>query len=377
MKEMTVAIIEDNKSDFDQIKDYCFEIGKEEKITVEIICFNSIDDFKSHHEEKKPDLMIVDLRLGESNNNRSGWDIVKKIFSYEIIPVIIYSAFSEEEPEEIFKSLLIARIIKGGEEVEKFKQTLKIFIRLKLRFNQAKERIIKEFGKLSLETVKEILGEGKVKGLDERTLEMMAIGRLASYLLNVPPEGEKFLPESVFIYPPLDIPHYPRTSLFLGDFLEQKGNNESSRLWLVISPSCDLVATGERKAKISEILLLCCYKNYTEVPFLRDEQDECVRKNLLKNRIQRNTAKILKCPSRIFGNKYILISFKDYRTLFYDDIKKGINNDTWKKLATLASPYIESLQGLFIKDISRIGTPETASSEEEMQWGKEFVKNAT
>jgi len=377
MGKMTVAIIEDNKSNLDQIKDYCCEIGEEERITVETKSFNSIDDFKSHLEESKPDLMVVDLRLGESTDDRSGWETVREILNHEIIPVIVYSAYSGEEPEETFKNLLIVRITKGEEEVEKFKQTLTNFIRLKLRFNLEKERITKEFGKLSLETVREILGEGEVEGLDERTLAMMAVGRLASYLLNVPPTGEKFLPESVFIYPPLEIPHCPRESLFLGDFLVQRGNNNSSRLWLVISPSCDLVFTDERKASIREILLLCCYRNYTEVPFLKDKQDENVRKNVLKDRARRNAAKILKCPSRIFGNKYILISFKDYKTLSYDEIKKGIQEGTWKKLATLASPYIESLQGLFIRDISRIGTPETASSEEEMQWGREFVKNAS
>ena len=190
MEKITVAIIEDDKSDLDQIEDYCREIGKEEGITAEIKSFNSIDDFKRHQEEAKPDLMIVDLRLGESTDDRSGWKIVSEILNYEIIPVIIYSAFSEEEPREIFKNLLIARIKKGDEKVGKFKQTLTNFIRLKLRFNLEKERIIKEFRKLSLETVREILGEGEVEELDERTLAMMAVSRLASYLLNVPPTGD-------------------------------------------------------------------------------------------------------------------------------------------------------------------------------------------
>lgn len=377
MEKMTVAIIEDDESNRDQIKDYCFEIGKEERITVETKSFNSTNDFKSYLEESKPDLMIVDLRLGESTDDRSGWETVKEIFHYEIIPVIVYSAYSGEESEEIFKNILIARVTKGEEEVEKFKKTLTNFVRLKLRFNQEKERITREFGKLSLETVREILGEGEVEGLDERTLAMMAVGRLVSYLLNVPPEGDNFLPESVFICPPLEMPHCPRESLFLGDFLGQKENNNFSRLWLVISPSCDLVFTDERKANVKEILLLCCYRNYTEVPFLKDKQDENTRKSAFKDRARRNATKILKCPSRIFGNKYILISFKDYKTLSYDEIKKGIQEGTWKKFATLASPYIESLQCLFIRDISRIGTPETSSSKEETQWGEEFVKNAT
>ncbi len=378
MGKMIIAIIEDNKSDLEQIKDYCNEAGEELKITIETKPFNSVEAFKSDVEEAKPDLMVVDLRLGASGDDRSGWETIREILTHEIIPVIVYSAYSGEEPEETFKNLLILRITKGEEEVEKFKQTLTNFVRLKLRFNQEKERISKEFRKLSLETVREILGEGEAGKLDESTLAMMAVGRLASYLLNVPSEGkEQFPSESIFIYPPLEIHPYPRGSLVLGDFLEKKENNNSSTLWLVISPSCDLVFTNGRKAKIGDVLLLRCYRNYTEVPFLRDKQGENNRKNALGDSIQRNTAKVLKCPFRIFGgSRYILIYFKNYRTLSYDEIKEGICGTTWKKLATLATPYAESLQSLFIRDLSRIGTPETVSSKEEKQWAEEFVKNA-
>lgn len=376
MGKMTVAIIEDNTSDLEQIDDYCKEVGKELGITIETKTFNSVEDFKSDLEKAKPDLMVVDLRLGASRDDRSGWKTVKEVLTHEIIPVIVYSAYSGQEPEEIFKNLLIVRIIKGDEEVERFKQILTNFMRLKLKFNQEKERITMQFGKLSLETVREILGEGETGELDESTLAMMAVGRLASYLLNVPSEGkEQFPPESIFIYPPLEIHPYPTESLFLGDFLEKRENNNSGKLWLVISPSCDLVFTNARKTQIRDVLLLRCYRNYTKVPFLMDKPSENNRKNALEDRIRGNTAKILKCPPRIFKSKYILVSLKDYKTLPYAEISGGIRKNTWKKLATLATPYAESLQNLFIRDISRIGTPATITSKEEKQWGKEFVKN--
>jgi hypothetical protein len=374
---ITIAIIEDNSSDLEQIKDYCNEVGTELNINVEIKSFDSVGNFKGGLEDVTPDVMVVDLKLESSGDDRSGWDTVREILTHEIIPVIVYSAYSGEEPEQTFKNLLIARITKGEEDVEKFKQTLINFIRLKLRFNQEKERITKEFGKLSLETVKGILGGIEAKKLDENTLAVIAVTRLASYLMNAPPESkEDFPPESIFVFPPLDIAPYPKESLFLGDFLEKKENNNSRTLWLVISPSCDLTFTGAIEAKIKEVLLLACYTKYTEVPFLKDENNGNKRKNILNTRLERKTAKLLKCPTLIFKSDHILVYFKDYRTIPYAEIKNGIIGGTWKKLATLSTPYAESLQNLFIRDISRIGTPVTATSEQEKEWANQFVKNA-
>lgn len=373
---MTVAIIEDKESDLEQIKDYCDELGKELGIDIRTIDFRSVKEFEDKINEVQPDLMVVDLRLGASVNDRSGWQTIKRVLPREIVPVIVYSAYSEEEPDAEFRNLLIARVTKGDTEVEKFKRTLTGLIRLKLRFNQEKERITKEFGKLSLETVREIFGEGDIDVLNESTLAIMAVGRLTSYLMSVPPKGEeKFPPESVFIYPPLQIEPYPGESLLLGDFLEEKESNNSSTLWLVISPSCDLAFTNQRKPKIEEVLLLQCYGNWREVPFLKDKGSVRARKGEVKDRLRRKTAKILKCPHRIFGSKYILVSFKDYKTVSYGEMTRGIDRNAWRKLATLATPYAESLQNLFIRDLSRIGTPETAATEDEEKWVEEFSRD--
>ncbi len=373
---MTVAIIEDDKSDREQIVDFCKEMGSQEKIELKIVDFDSLNKFKKWIQENQPDIMIVDLRLGESLEDRSGWEGIKIVLQREIIPVIVYSAFSEEEPEDIFRNLLIIRLPKGAEDTEKFKSALQKAIRLKLKFKQQIQRIIDEFETLSLETIREILGEGNWEELDERTLAIMAVRRLTSCLLTVPPEGEeKFPPESIYIYPPSKIIPFPKESLFLGNFLENKEKQNSSTLWIVISPSCDLVFTDGRKAKIEEVFLLRCYRNFTEVPFLRDKERENDRKSIVKDRIKRSTVKILKCPLRIFGCNHLLISFKDYRTLPYQKIIEGLQSDTWKKLATLATPYAECLQNQFISDFSRIGTPETVSTKEEEQWGEDFIKS--
>lgn len=373
MKRIFICIIEDNESDLEQIKDQCSETEKELGIKMEIISYSSIKEFMKNINKKEPDLLIIDLRLGESTEDRSGWDSVNEVLSREIIPVIVYSAFAGEEPDKKFKNLIIKRVIKG--EGEQFINVLKKFIQLKLRFNEEKERISDGFKGLTLQTLGKILEENNIEELEEDILVNIAVLRLASYLMNVPPRDEKkFLPQSIFIYPPLEITPFPRDSLFLGDILEKTENDSLNIIWLVVSPSCDIIFHEGRESKIKEVLLLRCYRKYSEVPFLKDENNVGRRKNELKLRLRRNSVKILKCPTQIFKSNYILVHFKDYITISYDEIKEGIRDGKWKKMTTLATPYAESLQNLFIGDLSRIGTPDTVSASGEEQWAGEFVR---
>jgi len=58
----------------------------------------------------------------------------------------------------------------------------------------------------------------------------------------------------------------------------------------------------------------------------------------------------------------------------YSELRNYLRDRTWRRIATLASPYSQSLKNLIIGDFSRIGTPFTSSDEEEKDWGTDFVK---
>ena len=119
--------------------------------------------------------------------------------------------------------------------------------------------------------------------------------------------------------------------------------------------------------------VLPCYKKYNDVPFLVGIEDAAKREEELALRITGKTYQLLKCPKQIFGTDYLLISFKGYKTIPYEEIKNQNPKNKWMKVATLATPYSESLQNNFIKDFSRIGTPFTANNNQEKKWIKKFV----
>lgn len=362
MENINIWIIEDEESALTQNKSHCEELCKELELNPNICFLETVKKFKEEIKKKDtPDLMIVDLKLGESGDDRSGWETIREIIAGRIIPVIVYSAFSEEPPEDTFKNALIRRVTKGDES---FIRVLKKFLKMTSEFKKVRREVTGQFEKLSLETVGKLLevsGTEHIEELSEGLMVQLAITRLTSYLLNSPTNSEQFCPESIFIYPPFE-----KDYLLAGDFIQ---SIKDKTIWLVLSPSCDLVFSNARKVKVERVLLLRCYNDYKDVP--------STSINEVTNKARRNTIKILKCHSGIFGSDSILISFKDYQTFPYLEIVDEIKTGGWKILSSLATPYREDLQNLFIRDLSRIGTPETTTWEEEQKLIIKFCSDKT
>ena len=364
---MRIGIVEDDPGDRTQIIDTCKEQGIQQE---NIFTFPSLEEFVIWIKTNSVDLLIGDLRLEPAANDRKGWSLVKEVVKKEIVPVIIYSGYANEETPPEYRSLIITKVLKGD---AKFAQVLKKAIEIKNELLQEKQRTLSTFAALTLETVSKVFQE-PLETLDGRILAFMTRIRLASYLSSFPAEGQKYFPpESIFIYPPLELVPSSKECIYLGDFLAKKVDEHKEELWLVASPTCDLVFDAERTAKIEQVLLLCCFSNYSETPFLKDKNVKSDRHSALRDKVGQRICKILKCPKQLFGTDHMVISFKDYKTTTYDEIKKGIRECQWRRVASLATPYAESLQNLFIKDLSRIGTPSTVSEDEEKKWIDSFV----
>jgi hypothetical protein len=342
-------------------------------VTVEprITPFSTVNDYKAGLGERSPDVIIVDLAFGTAFD-KSGWTIINEITKREIIPVVVFSAHADDPlpGDEIYKNLLIIRQKKGEGN---YKEILKNVIELKLNFILEKERVINEFGHISLETCKKLINETEIQRVDKNILSFLALTRLTSLLLNVPPkDGSKFPPESIFIYPPLIHKNVSKNCVMLGDILQCHEETDLKGLWFVCTPSCDLVFNDDRTYKVKDILLLPCYHNPSEIRSFIGKPTASIKDSIRTN-LKNKTSKILKCPLNIFSSPYLLFYFKEYRTVPYETIKSALENHSWEKIASIATPYAESLQNLFIHDFSRIGTPDTTSDAEEQTWVTDFL----
>jgi hypothetical protein len=381
--EMNVCHVEDDDDAIKTVSSSCTllnshfekEYGKENAVTIKYNHIRSFEEFQAKIDKLQIDILVIDLKLGPDLTNLSGLNSLYLIKNKEIIPVIIFSAFTAEIPEDKdLEKLLFTKVPKGGPDPDLLIKTLKHVFGLKYYYKIQKNRIIDEFEKITLETISELMKNDEFLKVDSNLFAIFAASRLTSLLLNSPPNDQKtFPPESIFIFPPLELKTISQSSVMLGDFLNYEDEEKKDSLWMVCSPSCDVIYESERKPKVQNILLLRCYQFPKEIWKYRhlDEKD---RNNALDVLFDNRTCKIIKCPLKIFGVDHLFIYFKDYSTVQYDIVIEGFSKGNWKKIATLATPYAESLQHMFVHDISRIGTPDTPNRKAESEWLELFKK---
>jgi len=159
MGEFVISVIEDDKGDQKQIVEHCEDVGKDLGIKIQSGVFASARDFLRDFRKNqiRPDVMIVDLRLGEAADDRAGWKAVGGVLKLAVVPVVVYSAFASEEVPKGFKNLLIVPVIKGSGH---FRAILHKCCLLRLRLNEEWQRVKNQFAYLTLETIGKLLGPG-------------------------------------------------------------------------------------------------------------------------------------------------------------------------------------------------------------------------
>lgn len=356
------------------ISDYSEEIQKEINteynkkgidLGIKIQSIGTLELFREYIKKNTIHVLVMDLKFGEILDDRSGWEGIDAVMSLEIVPTIVYSAFAYEEPEERFDNIFITRVSKGDAKIGTL---LKKMILIKLRLILEKERILNEFHSLSLETLHTLFDQDDLENISEKVLSDIAVSCLRTSLVNKPLFNEGgFAQESIFLPPPRVAE--VTSSIMLGDILQDCTN----RYFVVMSPSCDLVKEDGRENKIQTVLLPPCFtKSETMRQFKgmsNGKKDEIV-----SGFIRRGTVKVQRCPKKMFSADFLLFSFKDYFTLPYSVLINDFSGGKLHKVSTISTPYAESLQNLFIRDFSRIGTPDTINVDKEVEDGKKFVR---
>ena len=221
---------------------------------------------------------------------------------------------------------------------------------------------------MSLGTLHTLFDQDDVENISEKVLSDIAVSCLRTSLVNKPLFNEGgFAQESIFLPPPMI--EEATNSIILGDIL----SDCAKRFFVIISPSCDLVKEDGRENKIQTVLLLPCFtksENMRQFKGLSNGKKD----GIVSGFIRRGTVKVQKCPKKIFSADFILFSFKDYFTLPYSVLINDFSEGKIRKVSTISTPYAESLQNLFIRDFSRIGTPDTINVDKEVEDGQKFVR---
>lgn len=157
---------------------------------------------------------------------------------------------------------------------------------------------------------------------------------------------DKVHPMEFYIYPRKDDVEYEN-----GDILE---NNESKNVYVILTPSCDLISTETRQRKAERVLLV-------KAKLLTEMDEYIAYKGKQNNENKKRLSKIINSAKsdRYFfipGTPFItnrVIDFQDKSMADYAEL-----NANFKRIAKLDNPFAQSMTASFIRYYNRIGFPD-------------------
>lgn len=311
-------------------------------------------------------LAIVDLRFDSAN--RSGNEIIEVILAEKILPIIVLSGFSGDLREDFAQHGLIyntqrKRVEEVVDKIVEWDQRQVFdffsdtgFLTSKLRdvLQQTMWNHVSRYWK-------------NIDSADPQILERI-IGRIAATLLydvlaSTPTYqngGDEILVHHGEAY----IFNTPRTYLAVGDILKLDNN-----MFVVLSPTCDLIIRPDGGAKAEDVLLIYCHNFETfvlgkqaildQIQVIKDPANNENKKDKAKKYLEKLMRQDWENPS---GRYFYLPPFGDFPGGVIDFLKAKIepynaNTLVEKRIVSLNRELAAELTTRFGRHMIRLGQP--------------------
>lgn len=378
------------------------------KVSGQELKLTSTTDFVGHYERilaGEFDLLILDLRAEHESyeGEYAGKELWDKLSNTQFIPVIfltgnetilkgevqppgfvevVAKSFANwyEKLEEAFTRIWDQRLIQIRSAVQSCLTTrppeiirtfYKEFVE---RYNQAGQSVTEDTA-----TVAKLLARHIVESLEQDLVGGVRLAVATEAEGEVDDSTEKVDAADVYNVPPSL--SYLCTGMLLRD-------PESKELWVVVTPTCDLVEAGGRHAKCGQVLMLPV-KSVSEWSVFKDWQEQLERveelnqKHLAKEQAakakQPPNSELRSATERLKELEKTIWEFVELRSSnlrFYylpallklipqayldfqqTSVKEYAEVREWARVANLASPFAEHLQSKYAQYVGRIGVPE-------------------
>ncbi len=364
---LKILLIDDNeeiRSDYTKLLDG-EKIGEYEIVKVESGDFDEgIEKLREQHF----DIVVLDLCKGdpEPESEKTGEEVLSEIQKTAFVPVVFFTGlpkYVEGLVSEIIKVCSKGDAFEGLiTQIESILQT--DYLKLKNQIVQVTNESVRSFFWDFVHPNKELISNVK----DEVSLTYLLLRRLAKTLSKE--QIRKFIDDDklkeqlahsmeFYIYPPLD------GEFEMGDILRKKNTTE---IYVVLTPSCDLVERSKGVRKAENILLIKApsfesfddYKTFQDLLEKKDrsrEEDSQLNnlrgkiKNWMRNN-QGDKDRYFFLPQTAFL-KSSLVDFQQKLLVQYP----GLSED-FEVIARLDDPFAQSLLSAFTRYYNRIGFPD-------------------
>ncbi len=318
-------------------------------------------------ENQRYDLVIIDVRLGDTSAERTeeeGLKTFESIKSRRFLPVIFYTALPGKV--EALSGQLI-RVIDKKDGVEKLLEEIKDIFNKRLpivnralisHMEEIQRNYMWDFVAKNWDEFGTSVDSAELAVLLARRLSVTLcrenIGKLVSAIdsgMHYQYEPGKAHPVEYYLMPPIE------TEFVTGDlFVQIEGPNRKYKI--LLNPCCDFVHDNVELALFSNCSLL---KDEPEYINLKSDPENADKKGKLKSLIKDsrdgNQSERFFFLPKAFSIPDMVVDFQRLTTLELSKLKEMCSSGTYIRVASLDSPFAETLSNQFSHYYGRIGKP--------------------
>lgn len=344
--------------------------------TFHVTALNNFDEALSKLEQYNYDVLILDVHVGpidvtvDDADEEEGKKVLDRIKSKRFIPTIFYTKLPGKV-EDLAAGTPIIQVVEKTANVDALMDAIKQIIQTgvpyvnKAMINHLQEKqreYMWDFAAKNQSKLVDSSGKTELAYILARRLALSLLGpeirMLAESLGNASSNGDALdivHPIRYYIMPPI------QKNPIAGDIYRYK-RNEKERYAVLLTPSCDFVSrSGGRHAK--KVLFARCMPLIFQKEFKEWKEDGCPTEgkkkenfiNLIKNkRYKAQSGRYHYLPAALSLPGLIV----DFQQLFMMPTRELDNSDNMVRIASLDSPYSESLLSDFAQYFGRLGTPD-------------------
>ena len=346
---MKVLLVDDDKDALAPLRDQIGqgfewrEVGFEEARL-------AVDDFL-------PDVVVLDIFSGNpSDENATGCDRLESIWNHAFRPVVIYSANPDIVSASQYREHPFVKLIRKGSGSElEVDKAIRGFAPLVELLCGARRRIEEEFSK----ALRDVAPLAASSGGDlAHVVERAARRRVAALVDEMGPAGEAIAAWEQYVFPPVS------GGIRQGDVLCVARGVDAEH-WegaelapdqyrIVLTPSCDLVAHGDRSPKVENVLLARCGDmnhalDAIRIPSGRSKRKERLR-GVLNTGFESHVVPFPRLPGRI---PMMAADMRRLELVGFEEIRQD-----FRVVASVDSPFREAIAWAYVRSTGRPGLPE-------------------
>ena len=316
--------------------------------------YSGFDDAYTKIENFQPDIVILDLMNGGNTGDptgNAGKLSYTDIWEQRFCPVVFYSAdpdLVDDFDEEKLKHPFVFKVQKGSNSVDRLYEIANSLRVPVLSVIETKKNIDEVIQNALRDLAPLIFSSTDFDETQNESLQYLSRRRIAA-LMDDGIATDQLIPAwGQYIWPPLN--DYPK----LGDIILKNDEDETKpeSFRLVLTPSCDLVKTSTREPKVDKVLCAVCE---AIDPIYREAQrDDKKKVNLVKAFQEGHYNEYIPLPSLLDMIPLMAANTKNLQLVDYDSID---DTGTYKRVASIDSPFREQALSAYQKIAGRIGVP--------------------